>query len=139
MADQSLGVAAMNSKMIAPCGMNCAICLGHQREKNRCPGCNYENLNKIAHHSKCTIRKCMNLKASRFCFTCDKFPCRRMRQLDKRYRTRYGMSMIENLENIQEDGIRKFVANEKLRWKCPKCGGILCVHRDSCLKCGKKR
>ncbi|MBE0526524.1 MAG: DUF3795 domain-containing protein, partial [Candidatus Thorarchaeota archaeon] len=111
----------MNLKSIAPCGMNCAICLGHQREKNRCPGCNYENLNKTAHHSGCTIRKCTNLKTPRFCFTCDKFPCKRMKQLDKRYRTRYGMSMIENLVNIQENGIRKFVANEKIRWKCPKC------------------
>lgn len=26
--------------LIAPCGMNCALCIGYQRPKNRCPGCN---------------------------------------------------------------------------------------------------
>ena len=31
------------------------------------------------------------------------------------------MSMIENLENIKELGIRKFVRNERVRWTCPKC------------------
>jgi hypothetical protein len=28
------------------------------------------------------------------------------------------MSMIENLDNIRELGIRKFVKNEKVRWDC---------------------
>lgn len=49
------------------------------------------------------------------------------------------MSMIENLENIQESGIRKFIKNEKVRWKCKKCGNVLCVHRNFCLKCGYNR
>ena len=25
--------------LIAPCGMNCILCWGYIREKNRCPGC----------------------------------------------------------------------------------------------------
>ncbi|MDD5456566.1 MAG: hypothetical protein PHV30_05985 [Candidatus Margulisbacteria bacterium] len=29
----------MKPALIAPCGMNCAICLGYLREKNKCPGC----------------------------------------------------------------------------------------------------
>ena len=47
------------------------------------------------------------------------------------------MSMIENLENIEQQGIRKFVRNEKARWACPECGGIICVHRGFCSECGK--
>jgi len=89
-----------------------------------------------------SFSNCDNLKKSksRFCSTkCDKFPCPRLKILDKRYRTNYNMSMLENLENIEKLGIRKFVKAEQKRWECPKCGELLCVHRSSCPKCGEKR
>ena len=28
--------------LIAPCGMNCRLCLGYQREKKHCEGCRNE-------------------------------------------------------------------------------------------------
>ena len=71
----------------------------------------------------------------RYCFGCDGFPCARLNHLDKRYRTRYGMSMIGNLEDIRESGIRQFIRNEKERWSCPECGELLCVHHPQCLYC----
>ena len=49
-----------------------------------------------------------------FCGECAAFPCRRLRQLDLRYRTKYGMSMLANLEAIRTFGIRKFVALQEL-------------------------
>jgi len=58
--------------------------------------------------------------------------------LDKRYRTKYGMSMIDNLRRIQTDGIRSFVGSEKSKWACPGCGETICVHKASCLVCGHK-
>jgi hypothetical protein len=36
----------------------------------------------------------------KFCFECEGFPCDRIKTLDKRYRTKYGMSMVENLKEI---------------------------------------
>jgi hypothetical protein len=132
----------MKNDLIAPCGMNCGICLGHLREKNRCPGCRKMGENESDHCRKCIIRECPTLedRKMRFCSgKCDKYPCRRLRDLDKRYRTKYGMSMIENLDNIKKTGIRDFVRNEKTRWRCTKCGSTICVHRDSCLKCGERR
>jgi len=44
---------------------------------------------------------------------------------------------LENLKNIEELGIRAFVRNEKVRWVCSDCGGLICVHRGSCSNCGK--
>ena len=32
------------------------------------------------------------------------------------------MSMLDNLEYIKINGIRKFVKKETSRWKCSKCG-----------------
>ena len=41
-------------------------------------------------------------KKFRYCYECDGFPCARVKRLDKRYRTKYEMSMIENLEYIRD-------------------------------------
>jgi hypothetical protein len=58
--------------------------------------------------------------------------------LDERYRTKYGMSMIDNLVHIKKFGIRHFIRNEKERWTCPGCSQLICVHKPQCLFCGHK-
>lgn len=77
----------------------------------------------------------MNKRESGFCYDCEKFPCTRLKNPDKRYRANYGMSMIENLSYIKDHGINKFLKNEEDKWKCRVCGAGLCVHRDFCLNC----
>ena len=144
----------ITATMIAPCGMNCGICSGFLREaqeKNVCPGCNGDDVGKPQSCVSCRIKNCPELDGTEpagtgaalaeqvFCFTCAKFPCTRMRQLDKRYRTKYGMSMLENLATIRDLGLDEFVARERIRWTCPGCGGVICVHRTECVYCGKPR
>ncbi|WKY44392.1 hypothetical protein Q5O14_17560 [Eubacteriaceae bacterium ES2] len=75
----------------------------------------------------------------RFCFECENFPCKRLKALDKRYRTKYHMSMIDNLEFIQTHGIEKFLEKEKKKWRCPECGGLICCHNGLCLNCNVDR
>lgn len=72
----------------------------------------------------------------KYCFSCSTYPCRRLLQLDARYRKNYRMSMLENLEAIRKSGIRKFMRGEKTRWACKQCGGTICVHRHNCSACG---
>jgi hypothetical protein len=127
----------MKAKLIAPCGMNCGICLGYLRKDNTCHGCRDMKRNKYCR--KCIIRNCAILKKNKWKFCsnkCEKYPCQRLKNLDIRYKNRYGMSMIENLKFIKEEGIRKFVDNEKNRWTCKKCKGTICVHRSFCMDCG---
>jgi hypothetical protein len=124
------------SELIAPCGMNCGICMAYLREKNRCPGCRASDKGKPITRTRCKIKTCKKLKSG-FCYNCEDFPCDRLSHLDKRYRTKYYMSMIENLESIRQIGLHKFVANEKIRWTCPKCGGTICVHKGYCSSCQK--
>jgi ribosomal protein S27AE len=125
--------------MIAPCGMNCALCIGYLREKNRCGGCVPGNASTPDYCRRCVIRNCDKQKEAKrpYCFDCKTFPCARLKRLDKRYRTKYGMSMLDNLERIRESGIGKFVRNEKERWACGNCGWIVSVHRKDCLYCGR--
>ena len=138
----------ITATMIAPCGMDCAICMGFlrdSREKNVCPGCNGDDARKPQSCAACRIKDCPELDGAErassgqaFCFTCAK-PCTRLKQLDKRYRTKYGMSMLENLATIRELGIEAFVARERVRWTCPGCAGVICVHRGECVYCGRSR
>jgi len=127
----------MEKQLIAACGMNCGICLGYLREKNHCPGCRLNNAADASHCARCVIKNCERLARtpSNFCYDCEEYPCRRLKQLDKRYRTKYGMSMLENLGNIQKRGLDEFVLSEQERWACHDCGGTICVHRGYCLSC----
>jgi catechol 2,3-dioxygenase-like lactoylglutathione lyase family enzyme len=130
----------MNSTLIAPCGMNCALCLGFLRDKNKCSGCWGDNNNKPYHCTACSIKNCDLLQSteSKFCYDCPKYPCKRLKQLDKRYREKYKMSMIANLDYIKTEGIEKFIKTELDRWTCKDCGQTVCVHRGFCLKCQEK-
>lgn len=124
--------------LIAPCGMNCGLCIGYLRVKKPCGGCfKINDENKPKHCRSCNIANCDSLvnTESGFCFECKTYPCTRLKRLDKRYRTKYGMSMLENLNYIQKFGIEKFFRNEEKKWSCRECNSGLCVHRSFCLNC----
>ncbi len=105
--------------------MNCGICRAFLREKDPCHGCRHAEKNMPVTRANCKMRTCTKRTGS-FCCQCPEFPCDRLRIMDKRYRTKYGMSEIENLEIIRKEGIRKFVAAERKRWISDK--GVFCVH-----------
>ena len=123
----------MDSKLIAPCGINCGTCMAYLRDKNRCEGCIVDSQN---HKAKCKIRNCEERKGNG-CIDCKSFPCLRIKKIDKRYTEKYNLSLIKNLEMIKEIGIKKFMELEEIKWKCKMCNGTICVHRGFCLKCGE--
>jgi hypothetical protein len=123
-------------ELIAPCGMNCGICISFfgytmkgKKRKHPCSNCRSRD-------SQCAFikKQCDTLatKQIEYCFECTDFPCENLTTLDTRTRAKYGMSMIENLRNIQTQGIEQFLKNEQERWKCSTCGGIICVHNKTC-------
>lgn len=127
--------------LIAPCGMNCGTCMAYLRDKNKCQGCRIPFPDKSVTRQKCIVKTCQKLQntESKFCYECDSFPCKRIKQLDKRYRTKYHVSFIQNLLTIKDIGIEKYITEEGIRWTCRECGSVICVHRDNCLKCNHKR
>ncbi|MBN1500162.1 MAG: DUF3795 domain-containing protein [Spirochaetes bacterium] len=123
---------------IAPCGIICDICFGFQRDKNKCVGCNNDGF-KPGHCNDCRIKLCCEEKVKvkeKFCIYCNDFPCRLIKHLDDRYRTKYNESPVQNLISISGDGLEKFIKTEKEKWTCTQCGKLLCVHRDNCMNCG---
>ncbi len=125
MQSANVNRSAFASKLIAPCGINCGVCRAHLRANKPCNGCYDHNQVQPKTRDQCPIRLCDKRK-SRFCFDCAEFPCDQLRHLDKRYRTKYGMSEIENLNFIKKNGIRKFLESERRKWISDK--GVRCVH-----------
>ena len=133
----------MKEELIAPCGMNCGVCISYLAKENDlkkkgfhrkyCEGCIPRGENCVFMRDHCeTVGKGL----VRFCYECPDFPCKRLKQLDKRYRTKYHLSMIENLKAIKENGVEEFLKKEEEKWRCPKCGGTICCHNGLCLECG---
>jgi hypothetical protein len=132
----------MEEKLIAPCGMNCGLCTRYLTMKNNlkkkgfgkayCDSCLPRGKNCAFMKKQCNL---LGKGIVRFCYECADYPCRRLKALDKRYRTFYHMSMIENLDFIKMDGIEKFLAREASKWLCSKCGGVICCHNGLCYQC----
>jgi len=123
--------------LIAPCGMNCGTCIAYLRDKNKCHGCRVDSADKLKSRMLCKIKNCTCLAntSSKFCYDCGIFPCKRLKQIDKRYRTKYNTGFIQNLLKIKETGMANFLAFESARRSCPDCGAVLSVHRNHCLTC----
>ena len=113
-----------NKNLIAPCGINCGVCRAYLRKNNPCHGCRQAEKNLPKSRMDCKIRTCKKREGD-FC-DCKDFPCERLAHLDKRYRTKYDMSEIDNLKEIKEKGIEKFLAHQKQKYISEK--GVYCVH-----------
>jgi hypothetical protein len=140
-------MAMIKQQLIAPCGMNCAICSAYLAYKNNLP----KARGKILHCKGCRPRnkQCAFLKKRckddlkllkgeiDFCFECNSFPCDGLERLDNRYKREYGMSMIENLIEIKNKGIQQFIKNQYKKYKCPRCDGLVSIHNKKCFSCEK--
>lgn len=134
--------STIKESLIAPCGMNCSLCIAYQFKekdinklgfkKSYCPGCIPRGKNCTHMGDRCEL---LGKGIVRYCFECDLFPCKRLKSLDKRYHTKYHMSMIANLEFIKEHGIEAFLEKEAKKWICSDCGGVICCHNGLCLNC----
>lgn len=127
--------------LIAPCGMNCSICMAFLRRKNKCNGCRADNTWNPKTRVECRIKNCMflNSQGLEYCWQCGEYPCTLIRKMDKRYRTRYGMSIEENLDAIRDTGLEGFMAAENDKWKCAACSGVINVHKGVCSVCRKPK
>lgn len=136
----------MHQDLIAPCGMNCAVCaqylaLQHEVKKKGirmpyCQGCRPRDKRCAFLKKKCTLLRTHQVQ---FCFECTQFPCRNLRHLDAHYQTFFHTSFIENLTCIQKKGIDAFLKQQTKKWRCPTCKGTICCHNGLCFHCNIKK
>jgi hypothetical protein len=127
-------------ELIAPCGMNCAICSRYlaylnNLKRSHCIGCRPRNRKCAYVFGKCTgINKASKGNAA-FCFECGQYPCRQINRIDERYRKNYGMSVKDNLEHIRKTGVETFIKNQYRKYRCSRCGGLISIHNKKCFAC----
>jgi hypothetical protein len=124
--------------LFAPCGMNCLACYVHLKTKKPCDGCLGNDKNKPERCRTCEIKNCCIEKGIQYCFECNEYPCKRIKNLEKSYNKRYGASLIENSRMVKEKRIAYFQQTEAQKWTCQDCGGIISIHDKICSECHKK-
>lgn len=130
----------MDKKMVAICGMNCTVCYKHlitKKYAKKCNGCKYDDETLPEHCRKCKIKDCAKNKNLEYCFECEEYPCKWIKSLDKSYKQRYKTSLIENGLFIKTNGMKQFLENEKEKWTCSNCDGIISLHDRFCNECKK--
>lgn len=128
----------IDTTMFAPCGMNCMFCYKHCYHKRPCFGCLNSDSGKPEHCRKCKIKDCVKERSLSYCFECSDYPCKLIKNLEKSYNKRYQASLIENSLFVQAYGIERFMGQQKLKYSCPICDGIISIHDKECSECQEK-
>ncbi len=131
------------AELVAPCGMNCAVCvrylayvngIPYQKGKiSPCMGCQ-------ARGKSCFVKRgCEKLRRNELtsCRDCPYLPCTKIARLEKRYRERYATSFVNNLQEIRAKGMDEFLKSQRERFRCQTCKGVFSVHGGKCFTCGK--
>lgn len=121
--------------MFAPCGMNCIVCYKHCYHKKPCAGCLNSDIGKPEHCRKCAIKDCVRDKGLSYCFECSGYPCKKIKNLEKSYNKRYQASLMENSGFVRQYGLERFMEQQKEKYTCTKCGGIISIHDRECSEC----
>lgn len=124
--------------MIAPCGVNCLACSAHLDDKRPCPGCRAP-VGTITRKScqNCTKKKCAFDQGLQWCFECGRFPCARIKSLNKRYQENYHVDLVQNGMDAKRD-MAAFLQAQKARFTCDACGGVIDQHHGRCSACGRE-
>lgn len=128
----------IDTKLFAPCGMNCLVCYVHLKKKKPCVGCLNSDENKPERCRNCKIKDCVQKQGLAYCYECLEFPCKQIKNLEKSYLKRYTTSLIDNSKKVQTDGILLFMASEREKWICKKCSGVISLHDGECSVCNAK-
>ena len=126
----------IDSFLFAPCGMNCMVCYVHLKNKKPCNGCLGNDVDKPERCTKCNIKYCAKSKGLNYCFECNDFPCKHIKNLNKSYISRYKTSLTNNSHFVRKNGIIAFMKNEKEKWLCT-CKGVISLHDRYCTECKK--
>ncbi len=131
--------------LAGPCGFYCGTCrhylarskgrLADKKLKHGCKGCRVQNKRCSWIKRDCAL---VRKRQVTFCFECDEFPCADLKKLDARHVADDGISLIENLRRIERVGAECWLEEQSEKWRCPDCGGKICVMDGECYDCLKR-
>ena len=116
--------------LVGPCGFYCRTC---RQYLARAKGCRIQDKNCAWVKRDCAL---LRKKQIEFCFECKDFPCANLQKLDQRHIREDNVSLIDNLLRIKEIGLGQWLEEQEDKWRCPQCGGNICVIDRKCYDCG---
>lgn len=134
------------------CGLYCGGCelfqatqngtldeLGKKRDMKayelECYGC--KSVRTSVYCSNCKIKLCASGRKVEFCYRCDEYPCKSLLKFNNPKYLHKCLAM-KNLERIRDQGLEKWLDEQKDRWSCPECNTKYSYYADLCQKCGAK-
>jgi hypothetical protein len=92
-------------------------------EKIACDGCLSHNyrLYLPPDSSDCEFRKCAKEHNVTWCFECNEFPCKKLRDFARDGRAHH-TAVIDNLKEMKSLGVEEWLKVQEKRWRCPNCG-----------------
>ena len=135
------------------CGLNCGAChtlianelndpeqlkaIAEKRslklEDLLCHGCKTDVT--AIYCTNCRIRACAREKGLEFCVDCADYPCDMITSCRSDAAPHHSV-VFKNLARIKEIGRDKWLAEEKARWACSKCGSRFGWYSETCANCG---
>ena len=101
-----------------------------------CDGC---LSNRVTRHcQECRIRKCAIEKQVTWCFECDEFPCRQLRDFTGSHIVdgiSHHANVIEDLRYMRERGIEQWLEQQDKAGRCPQCAKRLYWFSRKCPVC----
>ena len=154
-----------NEKLVAACGLYCGACEIYRTQEDgnqaktkeimngmntrggtsftlddmKCDGCAAGG--KINTWCKgCGIRACAKQKQknARCSPECPDYPCSLLIKFANDGMTHH-KEIIENLQHLNKDGLKKHAAQEEKRWRCSGCGKPMSWYDKQCSSCGALR
>jgi len=132
--------ADLQPSLVAACGIYCGACpaqIASLKAKThsevKCLGC-WNQKHPSAYAPKCAVRKCAKLKHVQSCGACQSYPCNLIAPLfnDK---PKYGLRE-KYLNAVRDQGLEPWLADQKKRWTCGKCGKSFGYGDKQCPACG---
>ena len=126
--------------LVAACGIYCGACpalIASLKAKThsdiKCLGC-WSTKKPSPYAPKCVVRKCAQTKHVQSCGECKEYPCQLIPPLinDK---PKYGLRE-KNLNAVHDQGLEPWLAGQKKRWTCEKCGKSFGYGDKQCPACG---
>ena len=124
--------------LLAPCGLDCAVCSRHVHSKIPCPGCRARLSEPDVYRRKCIMRACTAEQGIEHCGQCKTAPCKRLKAFEKRYFEGYGVSPLSDARFAAQFGAEALLERHRQTYACPDCGGVIDLHFGRCSACGRQ-
>ena len=139
----------------AYCGIYCGSCiirLGYTQNRPECipepwktaskgmdlecHGCKSDHV--YPNCAKCEKRACAQKKHVDYCFTCEDYPCEKNPQRDPSDYYPHVTIALQHRNLLKENKVTEWLAYQKDRFTCKKCGNTFTWHEEVCHFCGEK-